>query len=51
MTSLSNQLLKLALPDGSLGITPDKSRPSLLFTAKDAALFDKDTIYDLGIYP
>lgn len=47
-TSLEQQLKKLALPQTSL-LQHDKKRASLLFDPKEAAGFNQDTFYDIGI--
>jgi U3 small nucleolar RNA-associated protein 10 len=47
-TSLAEQLKKLAVPQTSL-LIQGKTRPSLLFDPREAAKFDRDTIYEIGI--
>jgi hypothetical protein len=47
-TSLAEQLKKLAVPQTSL-LIQGKTRPSLLFDPREAAKFDKDSIYEIGI--
>lgn len=48
-TSLAAQLQKLRAPQTSL-LHQDKKRPSLLFDPKEAANYDRQTIYELGLY-
>ncbi|KAL1109948.1 hypothetical protein AAG570_014105 [Ranatra chinensis] len=48
LTSLAAQLKKLETPQTSL-LFHKKTRPSFLFDAKEAAEFDRDTFYDLGL--
>ena len=47
-TSLAAQLQKLKAPQTSL-LLQDKKRASLLFDPKEAANFDRQTIYELGL--
>lgn len=47
-TSLAEQLNKLKTPQASL-LTHRKFKPSFLFDAKEAAKFDRDTLYELGL--
>uniref|UniRef100_A0A915IYE5 HEAT repeat-containing protein 1 n=1 Tax=Romanomermis culicivorax TaxID=13658 RepID=A0A915IYE5_ROMCU len=47
MTSLSQQLKKLALPETRV-FKLDKKRASFLFEAKDAAGIDRQTFFDIG---
>jgi U3 small nucleolar RNA-associated protein 10 len=47
-TSLAEQLKKLAVPQTSL-LIQGKTRPSLLFDPREAAKFDRDTVYEIGI--
>lgn len=47
-TSLAEQLKKLAVPQTSL-LIQGKTRPSLLFDPREAAKFDRETIYEIGI--
>ncbi|XP_038070056.1 HEAT repeat-containing protein 1-like [Patiria miniata] len=50
MTSLAQQLKRLALPQGRAGtVTHDKHRKSLLFDSKEAATLDRETFYALGV--
>ena len=46
-TSLAEQLKKLAVPQTSL-LEQDIKKPSLLFDPREAAKFDRDTIYEIG---
>lgn len=48
-TTFLQQLQKLAAPQTDL-IVEEKSRVSLLFDPKEAATFDRDTFYELGIH-
>lgn len=48
MTSLSEQLKRLALPQTSL-LQRDKKRPSLLFDPKEAAGLKRETVYQIGL--
>ncbi|XP_039261188.2 HEAT repeat-containing protein 1-like [Styela clava] len=48
MTSLSEQLRRLALPDAKLGEELTK-RPSLLFDSHKAATLDREAFYALGV--
>lgn len=47
MTSLANQLKKLAVPQTS-SLLQDFKRPSLLFDTKEATSIDRDSVYALG---
>lgn len=47
-TTLAEQLKKLAVPQTSL-LIQGKARPSLLFDPREAAKFDRDTFYEIGI--
>lgn len=47
-TSLAAQLKRLQAPQTSL-LLQDKKRPSLLFDPKEAANYDRQTIYELGV--
>ncbi|XP_069672379.1 HEAT repeat-containing protein 1 [Periplaneta americana] len=47
-TSLAQQLKRLALPQTSL-LVQGKTRPSLLFDPREAAKFDRETFYDIGV--
>ncbi|XP_067001904.2 HEAT repeat-containing protein 1 [Anabrus simplex] len=47
-TSLAEQLKKLAVPQTSI-LLQDKKRASLLFDPKEAANFDRETVYELGL--
>lgn len=48
LTSLAAQLKKLETPQTRL-LVPKKDKPSFLFDTKEAAKFDRDKIYELGI--
>ncbi|KAJ9574702.1 hypothetical protein L9F63_008137, partial [Diploptera punctata] len=47
-TSLAEQLKKLAVPQTSL-LLQEKKKLSLLFDPREAAKFDRDTFYEIGI--
>lgn len=47
-TTLAEQLKKLAVPQTSI-LIQGKARPSLLFDPREAAKFDRDTFYEIGI--
>uniref|UniRef100_H2Y6G6 HEAT repeat-containing protein 1 n=1 Tax=Ciona savignyi TaxID=51511 RepID=H2Y6G6_CIOSA len=49
MTSLAEQLRRLALPESKVAEVWDKKIPSLLFDHGVAATFDRDTFYGLGL--
>ncbi|XP_070562669.1 HEAT repeat-containing protein 1-like [Ptychodera flava] len=49
MTSLANQLKRLALPQTRSLLTGDKDKASLLFDPKEAASLNRDTFYALGV--
>nr|XP_018667544.1 HEAT repeat-containing protein 1 isoform X2 [Ciona intestinalis] len=49
MTSLSEQLRRLALPESQVADTFDKRIPSLLFEPGVAATLDRDTFFGLGV--
>ena len=46
-TSLAKQLERLAAPQSAL-LVHKKSRPSLLFDKREAALLDRDTVFSIG---
>ncbi|XP_048255630.1 HEAT repeat-containing protein 1-like [Haliotis rufescens] len=48
-TSLARQLQQLAVPHTQAILGEDKRKVSLLFDPKDAATFDKETFYALGV--
>lgn len=48
MTSLAQQLKKLAVPHIEAIHGEDKQRPSLLFDPKEASAIDKETFFHLG---
>ncbi|XP_037076365.1 U3 small nucleolar RNA-associated protein 10-like [Pollicipes pollicipes] len=47
-TSLARQLERLAAPQSAL-VVHKKSRPSLLFDKREAALLDRDTVFSIGL--
>ncbi|PSN50219.1 hypothetical protein C0J52_07804 [Blattella germanica] len=47
-TSLAAQLKKLAVPQTTL-LQEKNKRPSLLFDPREAAKFDRDTFYEIGV--
>ena len=49
MTSLAKQLEKLAVPQSQVLLRADKKRASLLFDPKEAANFDKEVFYSIGV--
>ena len=48
MTSLAQQLQRLAVPHTRTVLATDKRRASLLFDPKEAANLDRETVYALG---
>ena len=48
MTSLAQQLKKLAVPHTQAVLGEDKRRASLLFDPKEAATLDKETVHAIG---
>lgn len=46
-TSLAQQLQRLAAPQSAL-VIHKKSRPSVLFDKREAALLDRDTVFAIG---
>ena len=49
MSSLAQQLQKLAIPQTRTLLGDAKKKKSLLFDPSEAALLDKETFYNLGI--
>ncbi|ESP03634.1 hypothetical protein LOTGIDRAFT_180093 [Lottia gigantea] len=49
MSSLAQQLQRLAVPQTANLAIHDKERKSLLFDPKEAANFDKETFFSIGI--
>ena len=50
MTSLANQLSRLAVPHTDLTAGVDKKRASLLYDPKEAATFDKEHFFNHGMF-
>lgn len=46
-TSLKRQLAALAAPSSSL-LAPERRRSSIIFSAQEAAKYDRETFYQIG---